>query len=273
MEVNSSLEDRFQSTSWRSRSVAYQELQAKLQKSSVQDDIFCQYTGKLESFLKDPDDTAFESAVNLCLIFISKLETEQNKIISKHIPQICEELIEKGFNAKLATKNASLKCIIEFGGCGLGDEAMQFVLSIGLVHMTHKIVLSSIEVCTQAIKIYGPNVFSPSPILQAIKPLFNHKDTKISSASYSFVSELYRYMGPSIKNILPSLSDSEMAQLNEIFSKTEFETQIIPEKIPRRSSGVSSLCHLDAQKKMNRTSLFLISIQWNCLKMLIFYLN
>lgn len=227
------MEQALVSDNWKFRKFGYEELENRLKAASPKDPIFAQYVDKLTEYSKDGNASAQDAAVSLVYTFIVQMEPrEGGGILAEHVGPLVNSLVDKSFGSRPGTKRKAMDAVIELGGVGLGSQGLDVVIRKGFNHKVAKVVQPSVEVCTEALKMYGPRVFAPPPIIKAMIPMFEHKDGKIRKAAMECIGEMYRWMGPTIQSILPELRDAQMTEIKALFEKTE-HGNAKPEKFPR----------------------------------------
>lgn len=86
-----------------------------------------------------------------------------------------------------------------------------------------KIVSACIQALTTALREFGIKIITPKPMLKRIGALFSDRDKGVRDEARALVIELYKWMGPSLKNHLQAanLQAVQMTELEAEFAKVE----------------------------------------------------
>ena len=93
--------------------------------------------------------------------------------------------------------------------------------------------------CSQiSLRLFGPQVTPPTPILKALPKIFGHSDKTVRSEGSNLAHALYQYLGPGIEPWLADLKPVQVKELKEAWDGMEQEGRgkgtLKPERMTRQ---------------------------------------
>lgn len=204
---------------WKARVCGYEEVtQLFRQIDDEKSPEFGKYLGLVKKFVTDSNAMGQEKGLEATLAYV-----ENYAHAGKTVSEVMSGLVTKCVAApRTKTRELALQVTLMYIEIEK-FEAVQEELMKGTEQKNPKIVAACIQALTTALREFGIKIINPKPIIKKIGVLFSDRDKNVRDEARLMVIELYKWMGPSLKNHLQAanLQPVQMTELEGEFSKVE----------------------------------------------------
>ncbi|XP_030764641.1 protein mini spindles isoform X1 [Sitophilus oryzae] len=202
---------------WKARVCGYEEVTKIFRQiDDEKSPEFSKYLGLVKKFVTDSNAMGQEKGLEATLAYI-----ENYAHAGKTVSEVMTGIVMKCVAApKTKTRELALQVTLMYIEIEK-YEAVQEELIKGTEQKNPKIVAACIQALTTALHEFGIKIISPKSMIKRIGILFSDRDKGVRDEARLMVIELYKWMGPSLKNHLQSanLQAVQMTELEAEFAK------------------------------------------------------
>ncbi|XP_076268302.1 protein mini spindles-like isoform X2 [Rhynchophorus ferrugineus] len=204
---------------WKARVCGYEEV-TKLfrQIDDEKSPEFGKYLGLVKKFVTDSNAMGQEKGLEATLAYV-----ENYAHAGKTVSEVMSGIVTKCMAApKTKTKELALQVTLMYVEIEKHELVVEELIK-GTEQKNPKIVSACIQALTTALREFGSKIISPKPMIKRIGALFSDRDKSVRDEARLMVIELYKWMGPSLKNHLQAanLQAVQMTELETEFAKLE----------------------------------------------------
>ncbi|XP_050293470.1 protein mini spindles isoform X2 [Anthonomus grandis grandis] len=212
-------EDKCVHKLWKARVCGYEEV-TKLfrQLNDDKSSEYGKYLGLVKKFVTDSNAMGQEKGLEATLAYV-----ENYAHAGKTVSEVMSGIVTKCIAApKTKTRELALQVILMYVEIEK-YEAVQEELMKGTEQKNPKIVAACIQALTTSLRYFGVKIISPKLMIKRIGVLLSDRDKNVRDEAKSMVVELYKWMGPGLRNHLQSanLQPIQLTELETEFSKVE----------------------------------------------------
>ncbi|XP_066151261.1 protein mini spindles [Euwallacea fornicatus] len=214
-----SAEERCVHKLWKARVSAYEEVTKTFKQiDDEKSPEFGKYLGLVKKFVTDSNAAGQEKGLEATLAYVQNYAHA-----GKTVSEVMSGIVTKCIAApRTKTRELALQVCLMYIEIEK-YEAVEDELIKGTDQKNPKIVAACIQVLTTALREFGIKIISPKPIIKKLGILFADRDKGVRDETRALVIELYKWMGPNLKNHLQSanLQAVQMTELEGEFAKVE----------------------------------------------------
>uniref|UniRef100_A0A1A9W8C3 TOG domain-containing protein n=1 Tax=Glossina brevipalpis TaxID=37001 RepID=A0A1A9W8C3_9MUSC len=204
---------------WKARVDGYEEA-AKIfreiddEKSSE----WMKFIGLIKKMIVDSNAVAQERGLEAALIFV-----ENCGHAGKTVGDVMLGIVQKCIAAQKAkTKDLSVQITLMYIEIEKQEAVMEELIK-GMDHKNPKIVAACVAATSLALKEFGSKVISVKPLIKKLAPLMSDRDKTVRDEGKQLAIEIYRWIGPAMKQQISTLPQVTIKELEEEFDKLKGE--------------------------------------------------
>ncbi|XP_037896089.1 protein mini spindles isoform X3 [Glossina fuscipes] len=213
------VEDRCVHKLWKARVDGYEEA-AKIFRE-IDDEKspeWMKFTGLIKKMIVDSNAVAQERGLEAALIFV-----ENCGHAGKTVGDVMSGIVQKCIAAQKAkTKDLSVQITLMYVEIEK-QEAVTEELIKGMDHKNPKIVAACVAATSLALKEFGSKVIGVKPLIKKLAPLMSDRDKTVRDEGKQLAIEIYRWIGPAMKQQISTLPQVTIKELEEEFDKLKGE--------------------------------------------------
>ncbi|KAI8121731.1 Protein mini spindles [Lucilia cuprina] len=176
------------------------------------------FLGLIKKMVVDSNAMAQEKGLEAALIFV-----ENCGHAGKTVGDVMTGIVQKCIAApKTKTKELSVQVTLMYIEIEKHEAVLEELIK-GMEHKNPKIVAACVAATTLALKEFGSKVINVKPLIKKLAPLMSERDKAVRDEGKQLAIELYRWIGPAMKQQLSSLPQVTVKELEDEFDKLKGE--------------------------------------------------
>lgn len=208
-------DEKVQHKVWKARLAGYEEA-CKLF-SSITDEKspeFNKYAGLMKKFVTDTNAFAQEKGLDAVMAFI-----ENANVAGRVCQDVLQGVITKCFNSsKQKTKEKAMEVFMLYIEAEKQDIVQECLLA-GLDNKQPKIVITTVQTITLALRNFGNKIMPIKPLVPKLPKLLEDRDKTVREESKTLIIEIYRWIKQAIKPQMTNFNPIQVAELEAEFEK------------------------------------------------------
>lgn len=176
------------------------------------------YAGLIKKMVVDSNALAQEKGLEAALIFI-----ENSGLAGRTVGDVMSGIVQKCIAApKTKTKELSVQVTLMYVEIEKHEAVVEELIK-GMEHKNPKIVSACVAATTQAMREFGTKVIAVKPLVKKLAPLLSDRDKSVRDETKQLAIEMFRWVGPAMKQHISSLPQVTIKELEDEFDKLKGE--------------------------------------------------
>ncbi|KAM7363198.1 msps cytoskeleton-associated protein 5 isoform 2-T4 [Cochliomyia hominivorax] len=176
------------------------------------------FLGLIKKMVVDSNAMAQEKGLEAALIFV-----ENCGHAGKTVGDVMSGIVQKCIAApKTKTKELAVQVTLMYIEIEKHEAVLEELIK-GMEHKNPKIVSACVAATTLALKEFGNKVINVKPLIKKLAPLMSERDKTVRDEGKQLAIEMYRWIGPAMKQQLSSLPQVTVKELEDEFDKLKGE--------------------------------------------------
>uniref|UniRef100_A0A1I8NBI3 TOG domain-containing protein n=1 Tax=Musca domestica TaxID=7370 RepID=A0A1I8NBI3_MUSDO len=176
------------------------------------------FVGLIKKMVVDSNAMAQEKGLEAALIFV-----ENCGHAGKTVGDVMSGIVQKCIAApKAKTKDLSVQVTLMYIEIEKHEAVLEELVK-GMEHKNPKIVSACVACTTLALKEFGSKVVNVKPLIKKLAPLMSDRDKAVREEGKQLAIEIYRWIGPAMKQQISSLPQVTIKELEDEFDKLKGE--------------------------------------------------
>ncbi|XP_075144910.1 msps cytoskeleton-associated protein 5 isoform X3 [Haematobia irritans] len=176
------------------------------------------FLGLIKKMVVDSNAMAQEKGLEAALIFV-----ENCGHAGKTVGDVMSGIVQKCIAApKTKTKDLSVQVTLMYIEIEKHEAVLEELVK-GMEHKNPKIISACVAATTLALKEFGAKVVNVKPLIKKLAPLMSDRDKSVRDEGKQLAVEIYRWIGPAMKQQISTLPQVTIKELEDEFDKLKGE--------------------------------------------------